>query len=233
MNFITNIDELKQFKSRDKIPLKCEICNQIFYRTKNRVLDNFSRWQKLISICSRKCLGTKHKGEVLNLICKQCNNPIIRRKCEQKNFKFTFCSSSCNATYWNINKTWGTRRSKLEIWIEKQLTNLYPLLEIKYNNRMDINAELDIYIPSLKIAFELNGIFHYEPIYGEKRLSIIKNNDNRKFQACLEREIELCIIDTNTQKYFKETTSKKFLDIITTIINKKLAVPTGAAPEPR
>ena len=85
-----------------------------------------------------------------------------------------------------------------------------------------IDAELDIYIPSLNLAFELNGIFHYEPIFGEKKLNSTKNNDKRKFQACLEKNIELCIIDTSTQKYFKENTSKIYLDIILKITDNKL-----------
>jgi hypothetical protein len=103
--------------------------------------------------------------------------------------------------------------------LEAQLTTLYPTLDILYSDKTTINSELDIYIPSLRLAFELNGIFHYEPIYGEDKLTQITNNDNRKFQACLEQAIQLCIIDTSGQKYFKESTSQKYLDIITTIIN--------------
>jgi len=68
---------------------------------------------------------------------------------------------------------------------------------------------------------ELNGIFHYEPIYGQDKLDKIKNNDHRKFQACLEHNIELCIIDTSQQKKFNPQSSKVFLDIITRIINLK------------
>jgi hypothetical protein len=74
---------------------------------------------------------------------------------------------------------------------------------------------------SLNIAFELNGIFHYEPIYGNDKLNKIQNNDMRKFQACLEHNIELCIIDTSQQKYFKESTSQKYLNIIVNILNEK------------
>jgi len=45
---------------------------------------------------------------------------------------------------------------------------LYPDLVIHFNKKDAINSELDIYIPSLKLAFELNGIFHYEPIFGKE-----------------------------------------------------------------
>jgi hypothetical protein len=82
---------------------------------------------------------------------------------------------------------------------------------------------LDIYLPSLKLAFELNGIFHYEPIYGTEKLNQIQNNDNKKFKLCYKNEISLCIIDVSQQKYFKAQTSKKYLNIITTIINQNLA----------
>ena len=118
----------------------------------------------------------------------------------------------------------GIRRSKLEAWLEIKLIEQYPNFEIQFNRKDAINSELDIYIPSLKLAFELNGIFHYEPIYGNDKLNQIGNNDNRKFQACIERGIELCIIDTSTQKNFKEKSSKKFLDIITSFIDNKLNV---------
>ena len=81
---------------------------------------------------------------------------------------------------------------------------------------------MDIYIPSLNLAFELNGIFHYEPIYGKDKLDQITNNDNRKFQACLERKIELVIIDSSSLNYFKPGKAKKYLDIIINIINLKI-----------
>jgi hypothetical protein len=99
---------------------------------------------------------------------------------------------------------------------------LYPNLEFHFNRKDAINSELDIYIPTLKLAFELNGIFHYEPIYGSEKLDQIKNNDSRKYQACIEKNIELCIIDSSGLKYFKPEKCQKYLDIITNIINTKL-----------
>jgi hypothetical protein len=88
--------------------------------------------------------------------------------------------------------------------LQEKLTILFPSLDIHYNRKDAINSELDIYIPSLKLAIELNGIFHYEPIYDQDKLDQIQNNDHRKFQACAENGISLCIIDTSSLKYFKE-----------------------------
>jgi hypothetical protein len=73
------------------------------------------------------------------------------------------------------------------------------------------------------LAFELNGIFHYEPIYGNDKLAQIQNNDTRKFQACVERGIEMCTIDSSGLKYFKPKSAEKYLRIIVNIIDAKLS----------
>lgn len=97
----------------------------------------------------------------------------------------------------------------------------YPNLEIHYNRTDAILSELDVYVPSLKLAFELNGIYHYEPIHGIPKLLSTQNNDNRKYQACLERGIELCIMDVSAIKHFTEPRGVKFLKIIEGIIDSK------------
>ena len=114
--------------------------------------------------------------------------------------------------------------SKLEIWLQSELIKIYPQTEFVFNGIKAINAELDIYIPSLKLAFELNGIFHYEPIFGKRKLEQTKNNDVRKFAECANNNIGLCVIDTSGQKYFKIETSHKYLKIICDIINERMAV---------
>lgn len=141
-----------------------------------------------------------------------CKLPLVLYSSQRR--KNNFCSKSCAATFNNKNKTHGIRRSKLEAWLESQLTSLFPELEIHFNQKDAVGSELDIYIPSLKLAFELNGIFHYEPIYGSDKLAQIQGNDNRKFQDCIEQGISLCVIDTSSQKYFKSKTSQKYLDTI-------------------
>lgn len=216
-----NIAEINTFKRASILPMKCERCGETFYAKKkeiNKALNGHPTVK--IKYCSNHC---KHNTEnnTNEVTCNNCGKNFMKRISEIKKTPNNFCCQSCAATYNNTHKTTGTRRSKLEIWLEIKLIESYPNLKIHFNHKDTINSELDIYIPSLKLAFELNGIFHYEPIYGQDKLNQIQNNDNRKFQACIEHGIELCLIDISSQNYFKENTSIKFLEIIINIINNK------------
>lgn len=216
-------EEYNTTKTNELLPYECYYCNKTYYRTKHSVQRvSKSAQYKSIKYCSKKCQAESRITKTY-ANCGNCGTPTNKVLSQSQKSKsgLIFCSQSCAATYNNKHKTTGNRRSKLETWLEAKLIELYPSLEIHFNQKNAINSELDIYIPSMKLAFELNGIFHYEPIFGQDRLTQIQNNDNRKFQACVERGIELCLIDSSTQKYFKETTSKKFLKIIIDIISNK------------
>ena len=220
---IKNMEQFNNAKSRDYIDILCKNCGKEFKVAKNQVQANIKR--KKGEYCSYNCswLAQKTKQKVN---CKQCNKEFSKLPNQIKKSKNHFCSLSCNATYQNNHKTTGTRRSKLEIWLEIKLKELYPDLEIKFNDRKTINAELDIYFPTLKIAFELNGIFHYEPIFGENKLNQTQNNDNRKILSCAEQSISLCVIDVSWIRYHKESNSQKILDIIINILANKLEATT-------
>ncbi len=156
------------------------------------------------------------------LNCSNCKKKFKKEFHRFKKSKNNFCSQSCSATYNNKHKTHGTRRSKLEAYIEEQLPSYFPDLEIIYNGKEAIGSELDIYIPSLKLAFELNGIFHYEPIFGETKLTQIQQNDKSKMKSCINNKIDLCIIDVSTLSYFKPKNAQKYLNIVVNIIEDRM-----------
>lgn len=194
----------------------CKTCNTEFDKDSHEIRTTLRHF------CSKKCTGIGDRTRSL-VLCHHCGTEFGKLPNQMRRSKSgrSFCSKSCSASYNNTHKTHGTRRSKLEIWLESELRTLYPDLEMLFNEKEAINSELDIYIPSLNFAVELNGIFHYEPIYGVEKLNQTKNNDTRKFQACLEKKIELMVIDVSTLSYFKPASAKKYLDIITNIINQK------------
>ena len=210
------------YSNKNTIKTKCKCCNSEI----NIQLSQYKNSKSGNNFCSQSCAATYNSSQriyknTIKTKCKNCNKEInvifsVQKKSKSGNY---FCSQSCAGTYNNTHKTKGNRRSKLEKYLELQLIKLYPNLEIHFNRKDAINSELDIYIPSLKLAFELNGIFHYEPIYGNDKLQQIQNNDNRKFQACIEQGIELCIIDASSFTYFKSNKAQKYLNIIKKIIN--------------
>lgn len=219
MKPLYNQEQFNKSKTTDKLPCECYNCNKIFFKTKKDISYVLNGKKNKIGKYCNSCKNTSRKNKQ-KLNCSQCNKEFLKRPSEIKKSSNHFCCKSCSVTYNNTHKTTGNRRSKLEIYLEQKLIKLYPDHNILFNDKTIINSELDIYFPSLNLAFELNGIFHYEPIYGQDKLNQIHNNDNRKFQACIEKGIELCIIDTSCQKYVKDSTSKKYLDIITDIMSK-------------
>lgn len=230
-------EEFNKAIATDGLKLECYHCGKEFLKKKNLVQLVIRKHINKQGIdysygckyCSQRCNADAHNKEH-TVCCKQCGKEFRKTNAEIQKTPNSFCSHSCSATYNNTHKTHGTRRSKLEVWLEQQLPSVYPSLEFHFNRKDAINAELDIYIPSLKLAFELNGIFHYEPIYGPEKLAQIQNNDERKYQACLEKGIELCWIDVSALKYFKEKNIVKYLAIIQEVIDKKKVPHAGLEP---
>jgi hypothetical protein len=221
-------DEFINAKYGTKFPCECYECKQTFYTTKGIITNiknkNYTnpKTQPKGKYCSSKC-ATNSRIRKIKVNCKECGIEFEKYPSAIKRTKNNFCTPSCATKYNNINRViTNNHRSKLERYLEERLIILFPQLDFHFNRKDAINSELDIYIPSLKLAFELNGIFHYEPIFGENKLNKTQNNDNRKYQACVETGIGLCIIDTSEQKYFKEKTSQKYLNIIIDIINQTL-----------
>ena len=217
-------EDFNNAKSNDKLPLQCKGCGKTFYVPKKTIKFVESHQNKgTCEFCSQHCVNQERKKRI-KVKCYQCGKEfeIKNHQYSHSRTKHFFCSKSCAAFYNNTHKNYGFTRSKLEIYLESKLNELYPQLEILYNDRKAIKSELDIFIPKYKLAFELNGIVHYEPIYGKDTFEYVQNRDKNKFQLCQENNISLCVIDTSSLKYFKEQNAIKYLNIITEIINSRL-----------
>jgi len=214
-------EELNKAKANDKLPCKCTACDNSFLTSKRAIMYAKRGVRNTAKYCSKEC-QIASMDKKIEVKCCECEIKFKKSKFESAKSTKHYCSLSCAATYRNKHKTIGNRRSKIEKWLEIELTALYPKLDIHYNRKDTITSELDIYIPSLKIAFELNGIFHYEPIFGKDKLDKIKKNDISKTKACIDNGIDLCIIDISGMKYFKPSNAQQYLTIISDIINSRL-----------
>jgi hypothetical protein len=233
MKLLIPLDQVKLHKGRKKtIPLECEFCKNTFYECKGAVKTAIKDSKRnRLRHCSRSCSGKSIDTKKM-FKCEVCGKEILKKPSSLK--KHVYCSIPCAAKVSNSNRiSKGNHRSKLETWLESILPKKYSQIEFEWNNRKLLNGlELDIYIPKHKLAFELNGIFHYEPIFGENHLNKIINRDKGKFQRCIEKGISLCVIDCTSMKYFKEEKAAVFLEIIQKILDDKMAESRGPDPQP-
>jgi len=187
--------------------VRCEQCGIEFYKTacEQRKTKN--------SFCSKDCWSI-YQNIRPEVSCLKCGVLFKKRQSEINKTKNHFCSKSCASSYNNTHKTYGTRRAKLEVFLEEQIKENYPDLELICNQKTAIESELDFYFPQLRFAIELNGITHYEPIFGADKFEKIQNNDKRKVIACYEKGIELAIVDTSSCSYLSANNKEKYKNLI-------------------
>jgi hypothetical protein len=201
------------------VPLICNHCNILFDRNLRDFNISVNRRNQKKFYCSRRCT-TEARINKQTFLCTECTREFQRIPAEAKKSKNHFCSLSCAATYNNKHKTYWCRRSKLEIYIEEQVSFDFPKLELICNDKEAIGSELDFYFPELRFAIELNGIFHYEPIYGNDKLKRIQNNDKNKLIRCYEEGIELAIIDSSQCKHLTQKAKDKYYGIVKELLSK-------------
>ena len=90
MKLLIKQEELKNYKSRDQIPLECEICHKTFYSQKNNI--QWAHKRKSINclrVCSIKCRTTLNDKRK-NIPCHLCKKITKHKQREIKNCKFLF-----------------------------------------------------------------------------------------------------------------------------------------------
>ena len=223
-DLLRNPNLLDPYIGREMVPLECTGCGGEFERSKRQLrTDTFKKNRAPLKgfYCTRKCKGNLWKAKLAGN-CSECKKEINSKRDYRSKSDRRFCNSSCAASYNNKHKTHGTRRSKLEAYLEEQIRLEYPNLEMICNGKAAIGSELDFYFPQLKLAIELNGIFHYEPIYGQDKLEKIQKNDKQKMRRCLEEGIEFCTVDSSSCSYLSKNNKAKYLNIFKRILKPLL-----------
>jgi very-short-patch-repair endonuclease len=211
----------------DKLPGKaivegtCLICDKKWSRKKWTLEKSLKKYGNA-GYCSRKC-SNKAKINWVIINCEECGKPSQKRHYDTLFNKHFFCSYSCHAKYKNRNKKNGSKRSTIEKHIEEQIKSHFPTINFTCNDTITLGGlELDFLFPDFKLAIELNGITHYEPIYGIDRLSRSQDSDKRKMISCYQLGIELAVIDVSGAKYltqkWKDTYWKEVKNILEPIV---------------
>ncbi len=69
------------------------------------------------------------------------------------------------------------------------------------NSKTLIGSELDFYFPTLYLAVELNGIFHYKPIHGANKFKQICDSDQQKIIRCRDLGVNLFVVDASSYSH--------------------------------
>ena len=201
-----------KWKHQDqKVEVKCLTCGIDFYKSLFEIKRSSNNF------CSIKCRGN-YQDKRTEVQCQNCNKLFLKQSCEIQKSPRHCCSIQCFKTLAKYNKNWGSSRSKLEIYVEKKLTEDLEL-NILYN-KTSIGYELDIHIPELNLAIELNGITHYKPIYGLDALLKRQEIDRLKAEECVKRNIKLIVINVSEDKDNKRTLEKRYNEIKSLILNR-------------
>lgn len=179
----------------------------------------FGSWNNALMLANIP-IENKTPTKPIHTTCTQCtkNIKITRSIIDRSKTKRFFCSQSCAASYNNCHKNFCVRRSKLEQYIETKLLSDMSDVNVIFNDKTAINYELDIFVPSLKLAFELNGPVHYKPIFGEETFQRTLNNDRIKRERCKDKNIQLIIIDTSKHSFVKDVTCEPFYQYVKSIV---------------
>lgn len=197
-----------------KVKMRCDFCGNIFLKIPANSSLNTNNYIKH-DFCSQKCYH-QFRSTITTTECKWCNKKVERAACKMRQNPSgnIFCSLSCSMSYRNANKTSGYRRSKLEVYLEDKIHDVYPSLECECNNRKIIGYELDFYFPRVNMAIEINGITHYQPIYGQLTLDRTQKADKEKIARCQQIGITLYIIDVSDYGHINQIILEYYWSII-------------------
>ena len=186
-----------------KQEIKCDYCDCVFIRKQHEI----KRTNK--HFCCNEC-RYKFQNKQVEVECLVCQKKFMKSGNKVKINPRHFCSKECAKNIQSF-KDWVNKRSKLEISIEEHLKTLYSF-EIRYN-KTDIGYELDIYIPCLDLAIEINGILHYEAIFGEAKLLRTQQIDKEKVERCRDRDIKLIVINVSRDGAGKKIKAQRISEV--------------------
>ena len=204
--------KVNYIKSTTKVEIKCNICNHIFWQTPNNHISKKHGCPK--------CAGNLkiNMEQFLNRSKKLHNNfyeYYIKGNIKNNSSKLKIKCPNHGFFEQSIAKhLQGQGCPKCVHKVSKDEQELYDFIKLfredaQQSNRKIINPyELDIYIPSLKLAFEYNGEYWHSEKFRDK------NHREQKTELCNLKNITLIHIEEKDWKKDKEQIKNKVKTLI-------------------
>jgi len=188
--------------------VKCSYCEKTF----NRPIKDKTHGAKN-EFCDHNCQSRFREATAYTeLDCNQCGKSF--RKAKRHIGKNNFCSQSCAASFNNKLKR-KSRRSKCEKMLFKLISDKFTNLTILANDKTMLDGlEIDIAIPELSLGIEWNGIVHFKPIYGLKKLSNVQKQDQKKQKLAKKKKINLIVVPDLVSTKKKVNDAFKYIEPI-------------------
>ena len=117
--------------------------------------------------------------------------------------------------------------SKLEKYIHKKLlSDGYKVEFHKEQVLVNTKLQIDLFVPSINLAIEVDGPSHFQPVWGEQSLSRNKSYDSKKEGLILGRGWNLVRI-VQTKDYSDSRASLIYQSLIDTINNNEDILQSG------
>lgn len=140
---------------------------------------------------------------------KLCSQRIDEKYNEEIEKEITLYMKGIEDTVENITRVELGFPKIGELWTSEVVMfniveGMYPEYKTKRHHRPKWleGLEIDIFIPELNLAFEYQGIQHYEPVShwgGLKQLEKQQKNDKRKKELCEKHGVDLIIVNYNEE----------------------------------
>lgn len=149
---------------------------------------------------------------------------VLCRNCGKETKNKKYCSRECYMTYKFQHQR--KHRSKFERSLLEKIKQDFSCLCVVSNDRRVLPLlELDIYVPALGIAFEINGIQHYQfvPRFHRTMRGFLRQKvrDEKKQTLCQEKGIKLVSVP-NLKKFSEKYVSEVYEETVKPILEEGL-----------
>jgi very-short-patch-repair endonuclease len=163
---------------------------------------------------SRQRIGDKASARWKNLSNKE-KDKIREEKRSQWNSMHDLDKESMLRKAGEANLRAAKMGSKLEQYL---ITGLIPCYKVQPHAEFLIENEqmhIDILLPDVKIAIEVDGPTHFKPLYGEERLQRVQEKDNRKNGMLVQNGYKVIRL----RNHFKHESDVKRRQLLQTLLN--------------